>query len=148
MTNQNIITIIGKEQARVNYRFQFHGYSNDCKTCKYGKACLNNLEAGRIYAIVKVTEKELECMLHGGKGKVVEVVEGAIKSAIDARMAIQDVLIEYTPIECGLLSCKNYEICSPQGLIRGDRCRIIKIMDTLDCNKGFSLVSVSLQRQT
>ena len=147
MANRSIITIIGKEQARPNFKFIFNGYSRDCKVCKYSKACLNNLEAGRIYSIVKITKKDLECKLHGGKGRVVEVFEEDIEGAIEARMAIQDALIEFNPISCDLLACETYKKCAPLGLIDGDKCKIIKITGTLDCPKGLGLFSAFFQRQ-
>ena len=147
MTNRGIITIIGKEQARTNFKFIFHGHSNDCKVCKYNKACLSKLEAGRIYVIIRTTKKDLECKLHGGKGRVVEVIEETVEGVVDARMAIQDVLIEFNPIGCNRLTCKNYKKCVPSGLIDGDKCKVIKIIGTMDCPKGLSLVSVSFQRQ-
>ncbi len=147
MVDRSIITIVGKEQARTNFKFIFHGHSSDCRVCKYRKACLDNLEQGRIYSIVKVTKKDLECRLHGGKGRVVEVVEDTIEVAVEARMAIQNALIEFDPIRCNLLKCENYEKCTPIGLFDGDKCKIIKIVSTLECPKGLSLISAFLQRQ-
>ncbi len=148
MENKIIITIIGEKQARIDYKFLFRGYSGDCKDCKYNKACLDNLEQGRVYCVVKVTKKELPCKLHDGKCRVVEVVEKPKEAIIETRMSIQDALVEFHPIECDLLSCENYEKCVPLGLFKGDRCKILKVIQNIDCPKGLDLILTSLLRQT
>lgn len=148
MTNKTIITIIGEKQARVDFKFLFRAYPDDCKDCKYKKACLDNLEQGRVYCVVKVTKKELPCKLHGEKCRVVEVVETPIEAIIETRMSIQDALMEFHPIECDLLSCENYVKCVPFGLFKGDRCKILEVTQNIDCPRGLDLILTSLLRQT
>ena len=134
------------KQARIGYKFFFQGYSCFCRVCEYKKACLDNLEEGRIYSIAKVKNKKLSCELHGGEGRVVEVIEEPIEAAIKSRIAIPDALIDFDSIECESFTCKNYCKCNPSGLFDRDKCKMIEIVGVLDCPKGFSLSSVLLQR--
>lgn len=147
MGDKNIITIIGPKQARIGFRFLYQGFSDTCKACKYHNACLDNLDEGRIYSIKKVKNKKLPCELHGGQGKVVEVVEDSIKAALEKHVAIQDALINFNSLECDTLECENRIKCNPLGLFDGDKCKVIKIMDVIDCPKGFEISSVLLQRR-
>ena len=147
MGDKKIITIIGPKQARVGFKFLYQGFSSTCKVCEYNNTCLDNLEEGRIYSIKKVKNKKLPCELHGGEGKVVEVVEGPIEAAIEKRVAIQDALINFNSLECDALECKNSIQCNPLGLFNGDKCKVVKIMGVLDCSKGFEISSVLLQRR-
>lgn len=147
MGDKKIITIIGPKQARAGFKFLYQGFSSTCKVCKYHNACLDNLEEGRTYSIKKVKNKKLPCELHGGQGKVVEVVEGPIEAVIEKHIAIQDALINFNSLECDTLECKNRIKCNPLGLFDGDKCKVIKIMDDLDCPKGFEISSVLLQRR-
>ncbi|WP_455277097.1 UPF0179 family protein [[Eubacterium] cellulosolvens] len=146
MGDKKIITIIGPKQARIGFRFLYQGTSDTCNVCKYQNACLDNLEEGRIYSIKKVKNKKLPCELHGSQGRVVEVVEDPIEAAIEKHIAIQDALINFNSLECDALECENIIKCNPLGLFNGDKCKVIKIMDVIDCPKGFEISSVLLQR--
>ena len=148
MLKKNIITIIGENQARLGFKFLFHGYSSECKDCKFNKACLNNLEQNRVYEVVKVTKKKLKCKLHGNECRVVEVIERSIECAIESRFAIQDALIEFNLMKCDSLNCENYKKCVPVGLFDKDRCKVLEVKQKIKCPKNNELTLTSLLRQS
>jgi uncharacterized protein (UPF0179 family) len=148
LPKENIITIIGKNQARVGFKFLFLGYSNECEDCEFRKACLNNLEQNRAYEVVKITKKKLECKLHGAESRVVEVTEKPVEVAVESRIAIQDAIIKYDQIKCDFMTCENYKKCIPIGLSDGDKCKIFEVIENIECPKGNELTLISLSRQS
>ncbi len=148
MLKKNIITIIGENQARVGFKFLFLSHSNECEDCEYRKACLNNLEQNRVYEVVKITKKKLECKLHGTESRVVEVAEKSIEVAVESRIAIQDAVMEFNRIKCDFMACENYNKCMPMGLSEGDKCKILEVMENIKCPKGNELTLTFLLRQS
>ena len=148
MSKKNIITIIGENQARVGFKFLFLNYSNECEDCEYRKACLNSLEQNRVYEVVKIIKKKLECKLHGNESRVVEVAEKSAEVAIESRIAIQDAIIKLDHMECDFMGCENYEKCVPRGLSKGDKCKILEVMENIECSKGNELTLTFLSRQS
>jgi len=148
LLKKNIITIIGENQARVGFKFLFHGYSIECEDCEYKKACLNNLEQDRVYEVVKIAKKKLECKLHGNGSRVVEVAEKSVEAAVESRIAIQDAIIEFNLIKCDFMICENYKKCIPMGLSEGDKCKILEVMENIKCPKGNELTLTFLLRQS
>ncbi|MEM3516199.1 MAG: UPF0179 family protein [Candidatus Bathyarchaeia archaeon] len=141
------ITIIGKHQARLGYSFLFNKPLTLCLKCKYYKVCMEGLESGRIYVIKKVLKKAIdECKIHFNGGKLIEVEEAKIEANINSKEAILEAIMEFHPIECKNILCKNYSKCSPLGLRNGDKCKVVKVLDKVTCPLGFPLVFVHLQR--
>lgn len=140
------VTVVGEAQARVSYAFVFNGPANPCFKCKYYKACLEGLERGRVYVVRNVLDKVLECTLHSGAGRLVEIEEGVIEAAVEAKKAILGALIEFREVECGNQACGNRGLCNPVGLRDGDRCRVVEAGGKVTCPLGFRLLFVRLQR--
>ncbi|MEM4246330.1 MAG: UPF0179 family protein [Candidatus Bathyarchaeia archaeon] len=144
---KRILTIISPMQARKGYRFIFDGAPAPCLSCGYLSACAENLEVGRIYEVLKVMKKSLECRLHGGKGQVVEVSEAVHDANIRSQAAMPDVVLRFEPLECGLDSCPESGRCRPLGLRPGDRCRVVRVGGAAPCPAGLGLTSVLLERE-
>lgn len=140
------VTVVGESQARVGYAFVFNGPAEACFKCKYYKACLEGLEEGRVYAVRSVLDKALDCKLHSGAGRLVEIEEEAIEAAVEEKKAILGALIDFRAVECGNRVCGNRGLCNPVGLRHGDKCRVVKAGGKVICPLGFRLLSVRLQR--
>jgi len=138
------ITLINKAAAKIGYKFIHEGGTKDCQKCPLKKVCIDNLETGRIYEVVKIRRKEHPCLVHEDKVVIVEVIEAAIEAAIKTRIAIEGVIIRYRPVECDE-KCSNRIICQPRGLERGDRVKIEKIKEKINCPRGLKLVKASLR---
>ena len=141
-----LITLIGVRQAKEGYAFIHHGPSSLCEDCKYRRVCIESLEVGRIYEVVGIREKIFPCKLHEAGVRVVEVTESGIRAALSHKLAIEGAVIIFQQQECDMQTCKNYEICVPRGLLKGDRCRISEIGEKIVCPKDLLLVIAVLQR--
>jgi len=138
------ITLISKTSARIGYKFIHEGGTKECIKCPLKKVCIDNLRVGRIYEVIKIRGKEHSCLVHEDKVVIVEVREAAIEAAIENRIAIEGVIIRYRPIECDKM-CIYRTLCQPRGLEEGDRVKIKKIEENINCPMGLNLVKASLR---
>jgi hypothetical protein len=142
------VTLIGEKQARVGFKFLFEGSTELCEKCEVKKVCLGNLEPKRLYEVKKIFKKRFPCILHYEDAVVVEVEEPPIEAAVQARVAFNDALITYDQLDCMNRVCVNWRKCFPVGLVKGDKCKVVKAGEPLQCPLKVQLLSVSLQRKS
>lgn len=138
------LTLVDSKVAKEGYEFVNYGQADECRTCNLAKACLN-LESGRKYRVVNVRDKEHECKIVG-RATVVEVEESDVPTALEARKVYPGSKIEFEPITCDDIFCKNMKHCKPEGVESGDACRILDSIGKIKCDEGHDLVLVSLRR--
>lgn len=139
-----MITLIGKKLADEGLKFVFYGASSQCMNCRFKATCIDSLEPGRIYRIKTVKNTTHPCPVHmGGEVKVVEVDRALIKIHIDSKKAFEGSSYSYKPRECQE-ECSMRELCNPEGLYLGDKCRIIKKLGkpSQKCPSGYDLTTV------
>ncbi len=141
------VTLIGKNQARIGFRFLFEGEAGLCSSCNVKKVCIGNLKRGRIYEVVKISDKSFPCILHSAEAVVVEVNESPIDVAIFSKTAISGALIKYEKHECDKWDCSHWNRCFPLGLNHGAKYKVDKVKGSLVCPLGIQLLLVSLQTQ-
>ncbi len=148
MTQNNniIITLVGVKQAKENFIFLHQGGSEKCKKCEYYKICVEKLEVGRIYRIVKLHRKVFPCSIHEEGVRVVEVMESNVPAAIPANLAIEGAVITFLEHECNIEDCRYSEICFPIGLNEGDKCKVMEVLGKIPCPEKLPLVKVMLRR--
>ncbi|MHA1268805.1 MAG: UPF0179 family protein [Candidatus Helarchaeota archaeon] len=112
---KEIITLIGKKQARIGYRFRYVGSVDECETCNDGlrKICQRNLEKRYVYEVIEVRKIKHECKVHNDEVVIVKVRPVPIKVAINSKFAHEGSIIKYSPINCNNLECEYYEFCIP-----------------------------------
>jgi hypothetical protein len=140
-----MITLVNSKQAKVGYEFINYGAADECKGCGLTKACLDNLEEGRKYRVVRLRDIEHDCKVHE-RVRVVEVEEGEVLGAMDKKLAFSGAKIIFEPIICKSLFCPNSKYCSAEGLMKGDECKIVEVSGPIECEKEKNLVSVKLKR--
>lgn len=143
---RSIITIVGLKQARNGFTFLHEGPAEDCKGCEFFGVCMKNLEPGRVYEVTAVRDKVFPCRIHDEGTRVVEVVESDIDGAMEARLAFQGGIITFQPQVCENVSCRNNRKCVPNGLRKGDRCKILEVDGQTECPLKKTLVFVVLRR--
>jgi uncharacterized protein (UPF0179 family) len=139
------LTVLGKAQARKGYSFIFNGIPQTCQQCPYKSACLENLEAERIYTVINIPEKEMFCILRDEKGILVEVEEAHFTILLKAEAAIPGAVFTYTRSSCPI-DCQNSLLCHPPGIQSGDKCLIQEVKDFIECPEGLKLASVKAER--
>jgi uncharacterized protein (UPF0179 family) len=138
------LTLVDSKMAKVGYEFVNYGEAEECKECKLAKACLN-LESGRKYRVTNTRDKEHDCKI-AGKATVVEVEECDVAAALDQKKVFIGSKITFEPISCDNILCKNMKHCKPDGLERGNACKILDAAGKIKCEKGNNLVLASLKR--
>ncbi|MCS7386970.1 MAG: UPF0179 family protein [archaeon GB-1867-005] len=138
------ITLLSEKCARIGYKFIHEGGAEECTNCSLRKVCIENLKVGRVYEVVGVRRKSHICPLHEERVVVVEVVEAAVEAAIEKRLAVEGVIIAYYPILCQE-TCAFKLLCQPQGLRDGDKVKIEKLLDEINCPLNFKLLKAVLR---
>lgn len=140
------VTLIGKHLARPGVEFVYNGELLECEGCKVQRVC-NNLETGKRYRILAVRSQTLhECRLHQDGALAVEVIDSPLIALIPAERAIVNSTIVFEPI-CSIETCKSNELCSPEGIINGDRYVVGEVLGNApeECEKGKILKLVELR---
>jgi uncharacterized protein (UPF0179 family) len=142
-----MITLIGKKLAEKGLKFIYYGSSEECETCRFKSTCIDSLEEGRKYIVTDVKETEQTCPIHeGGKVAVVEVERADIKALVDSKKAFEGSMILFENPKCDK-ECTMRDLCFPEGLFEGDKCKIVKNegKSPNECIKGLNLSLVFLE---
>ncbi|MGC9516256.1 MAG: UPF0179 family protein [Methanomicrobiales archaeon] len=141
-----MITLIGQNLAKKGTQFLHIGAAKECETCRFKNTCIDSLEVGRMYIVKNVKETQHNCPLHeGGRVKVVEVEKAVIDTLVDSKKAFEGSMLVFEFPNCEE-ECLMRDLCFPEGLKSGDKCKIIKNKGKPKnkCIKGFDLTKVSL----
>lgn len=141
---KKIITLLPPEQARVGYEFVHYGAAEECAGCELYKVCIENLEKGRKYRVVDLREFEHPCRINE-KVRVVEIEEADVLASLEKKEAFVGARINFAPLACERVMCRNWTYCSPEGLQSGERCEI-READKLECPLGKNLTLAKLRR--
>lgn len=141
-------SLIPAELAFRGFRFIFEGITDICRSCRLKSACVDGLEEGRVYEVMEIfPKKKFECPLHG-KLILVTLRRANIIVALPSGV-IEGATIHYRPIECELVTCKNFQYCRPDGLKPGDKIRLVKEIGPFksSCSKtsGFKIYEVEVK---
>lgn len=142
-----MITLIGKDLAEEGLKFMHYGASAECEACRFKNTCIDSLEEGKMYVITDVKDTEHPCSIHNsGKVKVVEVEIAEIDALVDSKKAFEGSMIVVDFPECDK-ECTMRDLCFPEGLYEGDKCKIIKTIGKSPnkCLKGLNLNFVILK---
>ncbi|ADB58166.1 UPF0179 family protein [Archaeoglobus profundus] len=146
MDVNKIITLCGKDWAKVGMEFIFLGGKQECENCRLKNICLR-LREGAKYKIVGLRNGEIhECPLHDEGVVAVEVVELPIMALIDSKVAVEGAKIRFEK-RCDNLDCELYNLCNPLELKDGDSVIVKAIVGDppIQCPKGYSLKIVELE---
>ncbi len=144
-----IITLCGRDWAKIGIEFIFLGGKQECENCRLKNICLR-LREGAKYKIVGLRDGAVhECPLHDEGVVAVEVVELPIVALIDSKMAVEGAKIRYEGKRCNFLDCEMYNLCHPVELREGDTVVVEKIIGDApaECKRGYSLKVVELKRE-
>lgn len=143
-----IITLCGKDWAKIGTEFIFLGETDECQSCKIKKTCLK-LREGAKYKIVGLRDGTVqECPLHDEGVVAVEVVELPIIALVDSKIAVEGARFHYEEKKCEILNCNMFSLCHPVELKNGEEVLVEKIIGDAPerCQKGYSVVVAELRR--
>ena len=143
-----IVTLCGKDWAKIGVEFTFLGGKGECENCRVKRTCLR-LREGAKYKIVGLRDGTVqECPLHDEGVVAVEVVELPIIALVDSKMAVEGAKLQFGN-RCNVLDCPMYNLCNPVELRNGGVVVIEKVIgDSPEkCAKGYAMKVVELKRE-
>jgi uncharacterized protein (UPF0179 family) len=129
--NAVIITLIGKNLAKMGLEFIYKGELEKCEGCRMFKVC-NNLLPKRRYRIVGLRGNTVHsCNIHNSGVCAIEVIEPPVIALIESKRAIpkSEIIFNQT---CPNLTCSLYDICFPEGVIEGERYQVSGVFEEND----------------
>lgn len=143
-----MITLIGKKLAKPGQEFIHYGVGDckECMGCKLRKVC-DNLKVGRRYTVKSSMNKPHEkCKIHEEGVMLVEVEPAEIDVLIPSSQAKEKDVITFLSPDCSRYFCEDRDLCHPEGIEDGDRCRILKVKEKKHkCGEGNDLALVRLK---
>ncbi len=125
MSSDEIVSLVPSRLASKGFKFIFEGISEACRKCRLRAACVDGLEEGRVYEVVDINwKKKFGCPLHG-EVVVVTLRKAHLTVALPTGL-IEGVVIQYKPIECENILCRNFQYCNPDGIRQGDKIKVIR----------------------
>ncbi len=143
-----IVTLCGKDWAKIGVEFTFLGGKGECENCKVKRTCLR-LREGAKYKIVGLRDGTVqECPLHDEGVVAVEVVELPIMALIDSKMAVEGAKLHFEN-RCNTLDCSMYNLCNPVELRAGGVVVVERVIGDAPerCAKGYAMKVVELKRE-
>lgn len=137
-----LVTLIGEKLAEKNTEFIYIGPLNECRNCKLKNVCFN-LKTHRRYKITKVRDKRHNCNVHVGNVVVVEVEEQPIETAIDKKH-VEGSSTKIEKKNCDNIHCEFYDLCTNEAVQKDKTYKIVKIMESINCPKGYNLNKAEL----
>jgi hypothetical protein len=109
------ITLVGTRLASPDREFVYHGEAPGCEGCPYRSQCLN-LTEGVKYRVTDVREnaQTLECAVHDGDVRAVEVEPVAVQANVPAEHAYAGTSASLAG-SCPHVDCPSHEYCVPDG---------------------------------
>ena len=139
-----MLTVIGKRLAKVGAEFTYMGPISNCKECKVRNICFH-LEKGRKYRIVSTRTVKHDCPLHEEGVVVVEVTEVPRPAVIAKKTAIEGSKISYETPSCHRRLCEHRLLCFLPGLEPGQKKKVLKVQEKVNCPIGQNRVCVLLE---
>ncbi len=143
--NNKIVTLIGRKQAKIGYKFTFLKPANkECEKCKLYTSCIENLKEGQTYEIVAIRKKFHECPVHEDGVQIVEVKEKEKIALIESKIAFEGAIITFLTPNCREFTCKSYERCNTN-LESEKKYKIIEVLEEQPCKLGKKLKLAKLK---
>lgn len=147
------LTFVGESFAKTGFRFVCQGAHHGCDGCKLFPVCQAPLEYSRVYEVVDVRGRQMDCPkeLHEERMVLVEVVEAPPRVNLESQGAFVGATNKFVQANCELLECPWFFHCVPAyGAKKGDRLRILSAskLPLGNCAKGRRLCTCHVERIT
>jgi len=143
---KKLITMVPACWAREGTSFIFSDAFQTCGSCEFRSVCVSSLVKGRHYEIIRLRKKTFTCPHHGAKYQVVETKPSRLEVAMPSDRCFEGAVLHIAIHRCERRFCENYPFCVPEGAGEGERWRIVRPLETIDCPEGRALVKASLEQ--
>ncbi|WP_135534563.1 UPF0179 family protein [Halostella pelagica] len=139
------VTLIGARLANEGEEFVYHGEASGCEGCPYRDQCLN-LSEGVKYRVDGVREnaQTLDCALHDGGVRAVEVEPASVRANVPSRNAYAGSKASLAG-PCPHVECPSHEFCVADGADEEEERQIQEVVgdpphDTCALDRDLTLV--------
>ena len=149
---KEILTLIGKRQARLGYKFRYLGPCDEFENCNKNlrNICIGKLVKNHVYEIIEVRDIQHQCNFHKDGVVIVKVRELPIEANIESKYAFEGSIINYKTINCDKKDCKLFKYCVPIEFEKNInyKCRILRIIKKFKnpCDKFRDLTLAELEK--
>ncbi|MBM5805215.1 MAG: UPF0179 family protein [Candidatus Verstraetearchaeota archaeon] len=127
--SREVVTLVGEGQASKGFRFVASRPPDVCRSCKIFIVCMGRLVPGRAYEVVEVKDKQHYCALYEDKVRVAKVVQSPIELLVKPQYAVEGATVTFAIEECTEKSCLLENLCRPEGIKRGEKIRIERVLE-------------------
>jgi len=138
-TDMRKVAMVTPAQARTGATFKVL-INPRCLRCRYYKVCVGRLRHGGKYRVIEVRGTAHLCPLIREKMKVVLVEDAPVVAVINAKTAVAGIRTRYEKITCGEMRCKYYRYCAGTLLEKGEKVKIVRVLQGVNCPLGKTLV--------
>jgi uncharacterized protein (UPF0179 family) len=147
------LTFVGQSYAKIGFRFYYTGPNALCpKNCQLYATCHENLDPNKVYQVIEIMKRTLECPkdLHSEKLVLVKVKIPELEVTIPTKEIFEGSIVKYTAINCELEDCPNYQYCTPSELMiaSSSKVKILeKVRKVKNCAKNNVLAVVKIEKR-
>jgi len=121
------VTLVGDRLADSGREFVYRGEAPGCEGCPYRTQCLNLTEGVR-YRVSEVRDGELlDCAVHDGGVRAVEVEAAPVRANVPAKGAFAGSTAGLAG-PCPHTACPSHELCVPDGADFDREYRITEVL--------------------
>ena len=143
---KKLITMVPACWAREGTSFLFSDAFQTCESCEFRSVCVSSLVKGRHYEIMRLRKKTFTCPYQRVKYQVVETKPSHLEVAMPRDRCFEGAVLHIAFHQCERRFCENYPFCVPEGAGEGERWRIVRLLEVIDCPEGRALVKASLEQ--
>lgn len=139
-----LLTVVGKKLAKDGVTFTYMGPISNCRECKVKTICFH-LEKGKRYKVTGVRGVVHDCSVHEEGVVVVEIEEVSHDTVIQKRLGIEGASITLELPRCDQRGCPHYRLCFPMGIDNGQKKKVKRVKEKMECAMGHERVKVELE---
>ena len=114
------MTFVGQTYAKQGFTFYFHEIHPECpKSCQLFTTCQGNIDPHKVYEVVEVLQRTLDCpkSFHEESMVLVRIQEPEIVVSMYNRDIYEGSIVKFSPIHCDHDDCQWIDQCDPNSLM-------------------------------
>jgi uncharacterized protein (UPF0179 family) len=141
-----VITLVGKNIAKIGYSFTHLGGTEICTECPLFKACVDPLEKNTTYKIIEIREKEHTCLIDNQIMVICDVKETNDTVTVENQKYLENMIIQRSSIKCDEILCEYYDNCIHPRYNKITRVKIQKLIKKINCPISLDLILVEARK--
>ena len=147
------MTFVSEENAKLGFAFYFHEIHSECpKTCQLFTTCQGNVAPHKVYEVVEVLKRKLDCVkgFHEEPMVLVRIQEPEIFVSMYNRDIYEGSIVKFSPIHCDHEECPHIDHCDPNSLLvqATQKVKIVQVVEKIKkCPRELALSVIKLEKK-